>query len=121
MTTTAGRQFIPSLPGRSSNLEIDSTSETVSLIIVNYNAGNCLRACVSSALSQVDEVVVVETHRGATVCRNLKPRFHLNRSCWLFVIEKILGLPRVAISELIVQRAVAYCFLIPIACWHRIP
>lgn len=60
LTTTPGQQFIPSLPCRSSNLEISSTSDTVSLVIVNYNAGDCLRACVSSALSQVDEVVVVD-------------------------------------------------------------
>lgn len=35
-------------------------SNTVSLITVNYNAGDFLGACASSALSQVDEVVVVD-------------------------------------------------------------
>ncbi len=35
-------------------------STTVSLITVNYNAGEFLRACISSALSQVDEVIVVD-------------------------------------------------------------
>lgn len=34
--------------------------DTVSVIIVNYNAGNCLRDCVSSALGQVDDVIVVD-------------------------------------------------------------
>lgn len=33
---------------------------TVSLIIVNYNAGDFLEACVSSALSQVDDLIVVD-------------------------------------------------------------
>jgi GT2 family glycosyltransferase len=59
LTTTSG-QRLTSSSCRSSNLEISSASDTVSLVIVNYNAGNCLRACVSSALSQVDEVVVVD-------------------------------------------------------------
>lgn len=35
-------------------------SNTVSVITVNYNAGDFLGACASSALSQVDEVVVVD-------------------------------------------------------------
>lgn len=34
--------------------------DTVSLIIVNYNAGDFLEACVSSALSQVDDLIVVD-------------------------------------------------------------
>lgn len=33
---------------------------SVSLIIVNYNAGNFLEACVSSAINQVDDLVVVD-------------------------------------------------------------
>ncbi len=33
---------------------------SVSLIIVNYNAGDFLEACVSSALGQVDDLVVVD-------------------------------------------------------------
>ena len=35
-------------------------SNSVSLIIVNYNAGDFLAACVASALSQVDDLVVVD-------------------------------------------------------------
>ncbi len=35
-------------------------SNTVSVITVNYNAGDFLGACASSALSQVDEVVLVD-------------------------------------------------------------
>ena len=34
--------------------------DTVSLIIVNYNAGDLLGDCVSSAVHQVDEVIVVD-------------------------------------------------------------
>lgn len=43
-----------------SHLETGSICDTVSLIIVNYNACDCIVACVSSALSQVDEVIVVD-------------------------------------------------------------
>lgn len=42
------------------NFPESSLSHTVSLLIVNYNSGNFLLACVSSALSQVNEVVVVD-------------------------------------------------------------
>ena len=45
---------------QSHNFQKSSSPPTVSLIIVNYNSGNSLLACVSSALSQVDEVVVVD-------------------------------------------------------------
>lgn len=48
------------LPRYSSNLETWSISGTVSLIMVNYNACECIVACVLSALSQVDEVIVVD-------------------------------------------------------------
>lgn len=44
----------------SNDLEVRSASDTVSVIIVNYNAGNCLRDCVSSAFGQVNEVIVVD-------------------------------------------------------------
>jgi len=60
LETTSGQQRTSLSPGRSTNLEISSTSDTVSLIVVNYNAGNYLLACVSSALNQVDEVIVVD-------------------------------------------------------------
>ncbi len=60
LTTSSGQQLTSSSPWRSRNREISSRSATVSLIIVNYDSGNFLLACVSSALSQVDEVVVVD-------------------------------------------------------------
>lgn len=42
------------------SLEETFRSDSVSLIIVNYNACECLVACVSSALDQVGEVIVVD-------------------------------------------------------------
>ncbi|CUS36075.1 glycosyltransferase family 2 protein [Candidatus Nitrospira nitrificans] len=60
LTTASARQLTSSPPCRSSNLEVCPLSKTVSLIIVNYNACECIVACVSSALSQVDEVIVVD-------------------------------------------------------------
>jgi len=60
MLTMTPRQHLTSSSCRTSNLEISSTSDTVSLIIVNYNACECIVACVSSALDQVDEVIVVD-------------------------------------------------------------
>ncbi len=59
LTATSGQQFTSS-PCRSNDLEISATSHTVSLIIVNYNSGDFLLTCVSSALSQVNEVLVVD-------------------------------------------------------------
>ena len=42
------------------NVEKCSVSNAISLIMVNYNASDCIVACVSSALGQVDEVIVVD-------------------------------------------------------------
>jgi len=75
LTTTSEQQVTSSSPCRSSNLEISSTSDTVSLIVVNYNAGNCLRACVSSALNQVDEVIVVDNASSDDSLANLEAVF----------------------------------------------
>jgi len=47
-------------PCRARNVERSSLPDTVSLIIVNYNACDYIVACVLSALSQVDEVIVVD-------------------------------------------------------------
>lgn len=60
LTTTSERQPISASPRRSSNLTVSFRSGTVSLIIVNYNACDCIVACVSSAINQVDEVIVVD-------------------------------------------------------------
>jgi len=60
ISTASSGQQVASLPRYSGNLAIRSTSETVSLIIVNYNASECIVACVLSALNQVDEVIVAD-------------------------------------------------------------
>lgn len=57
--TSCEQQFV-SLPHSSSALALSALADTVSLIIVNYNACECIVACVSSALHQVDEVIVVD-------------------------------------------------------------
>jgi GT2 family glycosyltransferase len=61
-TTTLEQPLSSSSPCRSKNLEIGSKFGAVSLIIVNYDSGDFLLPCVSSALSQVDEVVVVDNN-----------------------------------------------------------
>ncbi|HMS84255.1 MAG TPA: glycosyltransferase family 2 protein [Nitrospira sp.] len=47
-------------PHFSSSGEKSSRPQAVSVIIVNYNACECIVSCVSSALGQVDEVIVVD-------------------------------------------------------------
>lgn len=47
-------------PRYSTNFRKSSLLNAVSLIIVNYNAGNYLCTCVASALGQVGEVIVVD-------------------------------------------------------------
>ena len=59
MTTVLDSSLPASLPC-SNELKVRSASDTVSAIIVNYNAGKCLGDCVSSALGQVDEVILVD-------------------------------------------------------------
>lgn len=44
----------------SSNYEMASMSDTISLVIVNYNAGEYLQHCVASTLCQVSEVIIVD-------------------------------------------------------------
>jgi GT2 family glycosyltransferase len=59
MKMSSGQQLASPLYW-TSGPERDALSDTVSLIIVNYNARGCIVACVSSALKQVDEVIVVD-------------------------------------------------------------
>jgi GT2 family glycosyltransferase len=79
LTTTPRPRFTSLAPRHSSNLEIRSTSETVSLVIVNYNACECIVACVSSALSQVDEVIVVDNASNDDSLARLEAVFPGNR------------------------------------------
>ena len=60
ISTTSSGQQVASLPRYSGNLAIRSAPTAVSLIIVNYNASECIVGCVLSALNQVDEVIVVD-------------------------------------------------------------
>jgi GT2 family glycosyltransferase len=59
-TTSAEQQFVSSSPRHSSSTQICAAPSHVSLIVVNYNSGDFLLPCVSSAFSQVDEVIVVD-------------------------------------------------------------
>ena len=79
LTTTSGQQLTLSSPCRSRNREISSRSGTVSLIIVNYNACDCIVACVSSALSQVDEVIVVDNASNDNSLAKLEAQFSGDR------------------------------------------
>ncbi|NGZ10483.1 MAG: glycosyltransferase family 2 protein [Nitrospira sp. LK70] len=60
LSTTSSDQQFASLPRCADNLELCSTFDAVSLIIVNYNAGDLLEVCVSSTANQADEVIVVD-------------------------------------------------------------
>ena len=79
LTTNSGQQRNSSSPCRSRNREIGSRSGTVSLIIVNYNACDCIVACVSSALSQVDEVIVVDNASNDNSLAKLEAQFSGDR------------------------------------------
>ncbi|MBS0150369.1 MAG: glycosyltransferase family 2 protein [Nitrospira sp.] len=56
-----------------------SLCDTVSLIVVNYNACDCLIACVSSALSQVGEVIVVDNASSDDSVVRLQAAFSADR------------------------------------------
>jgi GT2 family glycosyltransferase len=58
--TLPGQQVASLSRWTRSSPEVCALSETISLVIVNYNACDCIVACVSSALKQVDEVIVVD-------------------------------------------------------------
>lgn len=47
-------------PRCTGNVDRSSQIGTVSLVVVNYNAGEFIVACISSVLNQVDEVIVVD-------------------------------------------------------------
>ena len=91
LTTTSGEQFTSSSPCRSSNLEISSTSDTVSLIIVNYNACECIVACVLSALSQVHEVIVVDNASSDNSLAQLEAAFPGDRKLKIVRNRENLG------------------------------
>ena len=57
------------------NVDRYSRSDSVSLIIVNYNARECIVACVLSVFNQVDEVIVVDNASNDDSLANLRPPF----------------------------------------------
>lgn len=75
----------------SSHLEICSPPDTVSLIIVNYNACDCIVACVSSALSQVDEVIVVDNASRDDSLAQLQAEFPGDRQLKIIYNQENLG------------------------------
>lgn len=79
ISTTSSGQQVASLPRYSGNLAIRSTSDTVSLIIVNYNASECIVGCVLSALNQVDEVIVVDNASSDDSLAKLERAFSRDR------------------------------------------
>ena len=91
LTTTSGQQLISSSPCRSSNLESSSKCETVSLIIVNYNARECIVACVSSALAQVDELIVVDNASNDDSLAQLEATFPSEQKLMIVRNQENLG------------------------------
>jgi GT2 family glycosyltransferase len=63
----------------------------VSLIIVNYNAGDCLEACVSSALHQVDEVIVVDNASADSSLAQLEEAFPADSKLRIIRNQRNLG------------------------------
>lgn len=91
ISTTSSGQQVASLPRYSGNLVICPASETVSLIIVNYNASECIVACVLSALNQVDEVIVVDNASSDDSLAQLKAVFPGDRRLKIVRNGKNLG------------------------------
>jgi GT2 family glycosyltransferase len=58
---------------------------------VNYNAGNCLQACVSSALSQVDEVIVVDNASADASVTQLEEAFPTDSKLRIIHNQRNLG------------------------------
>lgn len=90
MPATASTQQLDS-PCRSNDLAIGAPPDTVSLIIVNYNAGTCLQACVSSAINQVDDVIVVDNASSDDSLSRLEAAFPDDRKITIIRNQKNLG------------------------------
>jgi GT2 family glycosyltransferase len=78
-------------PYSSKNSEKFCMSDTVSLVMVNYNACECIVACVSSALDQVDEVIVVDNASSDNSLAQLEAVFPGNRKLKIVRNRENLG------------------------------
>jgi GT2 family glycosyltransferase len=77
----------------SCNGDMDRSSQigTISLITVNYNADGCIVPCVSSALSQVDEVIVVDNASSDDSLTQLSTAFRGDRRVKIVRNQENLG------------------------------
>jgi GT2 family glycosyltransferase len=108
-SATISGQQTASLPSYSRNLAICPTSDTVSLIIVNYNASEGIVACVSSALSQVDEVIVVDNASNDDSLSRLEAVFPGDRR--LKVVRNRINLGFAAGCNIGVDHSIGSCLL----------
>lgn len=68
-----------------------TTASSVSLVVVNYNAGSLLADCVASALAQVREVIVVDNASSDKSIAQLKNRFPDNPGLRVIGNDQNLG------------------------------
>jgi len=66
-------------------------AQSISLIIVNYNAGAFLNSCISSAIDQVDELIVVDNASSDTSLQELEAAFAGERKLRIIRNGKNLG------------------------------
>ena len=88
-TVLDGNSLAP--PSYFSNSQTCVASDTISLIIVNYNACECIVPCVSSALSQVDEVIVVDNDSSDDSLAQLATAFPGDRRLKIVCNDENLG------------------------------
>lgn len=63
----------------------------VSLIIVNYNSGDFLKACVSTALDQADELVIIDNASTDSSLAQVETAFHNEQKLRILRNQKNLG------------------------------
>ncbi len=64
---------------------------TVSLIIVSYNAGIFLKSCVSSALGQVEEIIVIDNNSQDASLAQVESEFHREKKLRIVRNRENLG------------------------------
>lgn len=90
-TVPSEQQLASSSPCRLNGPERSSEQSAVSLIIVNYNSGSFLLACVSSAVSQVDEVIVIDNASSDDSLAQLERLFPADQRIRIFRNRENLG------------------------------